>query len=190
MHCSYSLLHLTLPMVNCRPFASEVVFHQFLALFAIFYHWIKRNKCARENLPERSNNWWVYFIFSIAFIWKSTWRVKHCSLLINFFSHSMHWRNEMLGVVEHIQKIARTDSIKKILTGCVRVTETASHGEVVFILLELTWCQFSLATRHTSIELRQLSDYSLLHSLMEDKTFKIMTIYSVVILQNTERKTC
>ena len=44
----------------------------------------------------------------------------------------------MLGVVEHIQKIARTDSIKKILTGCVRVTETASHGEVVFILLELT----------------------------------------------------
>ena len=45
----------------------------------------------------------------------------------------------MLGVVEYIQKIARTDRIKKILTGCVRVTETASHdGEVVFILLELT----------------------------------------------------
>ena len=32
----------TLPTVNCRPFASEVVFHQFLAfiehVFAIFYH--------------------------------------------------------------------------------------------------------------------------------------------------------
>ena len=97
----------------------------------------------------------------------------------------------MLGVVEYIQKIARTDRIKKILTGCVRVTETASHdGEVVFILLELTLCQFSLATRYTSIELRQLSVYSLLYSMMEDKTFKIMTIYSVVILQNIERKTC
>ena len=100
----------TLPTVNCRPFASEVVFHHFLAfiehVFAIFYHWIKRNKCVRENLPERSNNWWVYFIFSIAFIWKSTWRVKHCSLLINFFSHSMHWRNEMLGVVEHIHRFS------------------------------------------------------------------------------------
>ena len=74
-------------------------------------------------------------------------RVKHCSLLINFFSHLMHCPghcqctedndklHEMLGVVEHIQK---TDRIKKILTGCVRVTETASlDGEVKFILLEL-----------------------------------------------------
>ena len=96
--------------------------------------------------------------------------------------------HEMLGVVEHIQK---TDRIKKILTGCVRVTETASlDGEVKFILLELKWCRFSLATRHTSMELRQLSDYSLLYLIMEDKTFKIMTIYSVVILRNTERKIC
>ena len=97
----------------------------------------------------------------------------------------------MLGFVEHIQKIARTGRIKKILTGCVRVTETASHdGEVEFILLELKWCRFSLVTRHTSIELRQLSDYSLLYSMMEDKTFKIMAINSVVILRNTERKIC
>ena len=44
----------------------------------------------------------------------------------------------MLGFVEHIQKIARTDRIKKILTGCVRVNETANHdGEVEFLLLEL-----------------------------------------------------
>jgi len=42
----------------------------------------------------------------------------------------------MLRVVEQI-KIARTDRIKKILTGCIRVTETASHdGEVEFISLD------------------------------------------------------
>ena len=41
----------------------------------------------------------------------------------------------MLGVVEHIQK---TDRIKRILTGCIRVTETANHdGEVEFLLPEL-----------------------------------------------------
>ena len=94
----------------------------------------------------------------------------------------------MLGVVEHIQKIARTDRrIKKILTGCIRVTETANHdGDVEFLLLELKWwCRFSLATRHTSIELRQLSDYSLLYSMLEDTThFKIMTD-SVGFLRNT-----
>ena len=45
----------------------------------------------------------------------------------------------MLGVVEYIQKIARTDRrIEKILTGCIRVTETANHdGEVEFLLPEL-----------------------------------------------------
>ena len=133
--------------------------------------------------------------FTSYFLLLSYGRVKHCCLLINFFSHSMHKDNdklhEMLRVVEHIQQIARTDRVKKILTGCVRGTETTNHdGEVVFILIELKWCRFSLATRHTSIKLRQLSDYSLLYSMVEDKTFKIMTIYSVVILRNTERKIC
>ncbi|KAM7451949.1 hypothetical protein ABFA07_000557 [Porites harrisoni] len=44
--------------------------------------------------------------------------------------------HEMLRVVEQI-KIARTDRIKKILTGCIRLTETANHdGEVEFISLD------------------------------------------------------
>ena len=168
-------------MINCFSCIYRTcLYSSFSILYAI--------SALELDLPERVEYWWIYIFYcsieelNTAIVW---YIFSATGIRCTEDNDKLH---EMLGVVEHIRK---TDRIKKILTGCVRVTETASlDGEVKFILLELKWCRFSLATRHTSMELRQLSDYSLLYLMMEDKTFKIMTIYSVVILRNTERKIC
>ena len=80
-----------------------------------------------------------YFLL-LSFIWKSKTLLSFDKFFqpFNALKITTNFNHEMLRVAEHIQQIARTDRIKKILTGCVRVTETASHdGEVVFILIEL-----------------------------------------------------
>ena len=88
------------------------------------------------DLPERVEYWRVcIFYFSIeelntAVVW---YIFPATGIRCTEDNDKLH---EMLRVVEQI-KIARTDRIKKILTGRIRVTETASHdGEVEFISLD------------------------------------------------------
>ena len=88
------------------------------------------------DLPERVKYWWVYIFYcsieelNTAVVWYIFSATGICCSEDNDKLH------EMLRVVEQI-KIARTDRIKKILTGRIRVTETASHdGEVEFISLD------------------------------------------------------
>ena len=90
----------------------------------------------RENLPERSNTYIAeYLYFPLLHNESKTllsFDIFFSAIQCTEDNDKLH---EMLGAVEHIQK---TDRIKKILTGCIRVHETANHdGEVELLLLEL-----------------------------------------------------
>ena len=117
-------------MINCFSCIYRTyLYSSFSILYAI--------SALEVDLPERVEYWWIYIYF---FIFCSI-EESNTAIVWYIFSairctEDNDKLHEMLRVVEQI-KIARTDRIKKILTGCIRVTETASHdGEVEFISLD------------------------------------------------------
>ena len=143
----------------------------------------------RENLPERSNTYIAeYLYFPLLHNKSKTLLSFDIYIFQPFNALSMHWRQRQTswnvrGCGTHTEN--RQD--QEILTGCIRVNETANHdGEVEFLLLELKWwCRFSLTTRHKSIELRQLSDFSFYTRWWRIQLLRAWhLVCSAIILQN------